>query len=139
MSVQFVPLAGAALTAAEMKTVLEDSVVKLFKSSFTPDPSNVVADYDAAECDFDGYASITIEDWAAPILSPGSGYMINSPLLQWSWAFDTLGTGNDVGGLWVEDSTGALRMALIFTQPIPMQLAGQGLPVSLVILFPTGV
>lgn len=138
MAQQFNPLAGCLATATAMRTALAASILHLFKSGFSPTPSNVLADYTAQECDFDGYLAATIAAWNAPILAPDTGYMIGSPLVQFAWEHDTDDVGNDVGGCYLVDSLGVLRLAIVFTQPIPMQVAGQGLPINLIMLFPTG-
>lgn len=118
---------------------MASSVMHLFKSTFTPEPSSPLSEYTAAECDYDGYAPITLTTWLAPILAPDTGYMINSPLVQFTYDFDTLGTGNTVGGCYIVDAGGKNRIAVIFTAPIPMQVDGQGIPITIVWLFPTGV
>lgn len=138
MSTQFVPLAGCLQDATERQTVLALSVLHLFKSSFTPTPSNVKADYTAAEADYDTYAALTLTAWNNPILAPGSGYMIESPLVQFEVGLTDPVVGNVIGGCWLEDAAGNLRTTIIFTNPIPMQLAGQGIPISIVQVFATG-
>lgn len=137
MAVQFNPLSGCLANATERQVVLVNSVLKLFKSSFTPSPSSPVADYDAAEADYDNYAAITIPAWNDPILAPGSGYMILSPLDQFEVGLTDPAVPNIIGGCYLVDAGGVLRNTVIFTQPIPMQLAGQGIPVTLTLFFPT--
>lgn len=139
MAVQFFPLEGCLTTATAVRTALANSVIHLFKSSFAPEPTDPLASYTAAECDYDGYAAITFAAWNTPILAPGTGYMIGSPLVQFTWVFDTADVGNLVGGCYVVDAATKLRMTVIFTEPIPMQQAGQGIPINLVWLFPTGL
>lgn len=139
MSQQFFPLEGCLTTATAVRTALANSVLHLFKSSFVPEPGSPLSEYTAAECDFDGYAAVTMANWNTPILAPGTGYMIGSPLVQFTWAHVADDVGNLVGGAYVVDAAGKLRLTVIFTQPIPMQQAGQGIPINLVWLFPTGV
>lgn len=139
MSTQFVPVSGCQVSADEMKTELASSVLHLFKSSFTPTPSNVLADYTAAEADYDAYAAITITAWQNPILAPGTGYMILSGLQQFNVGGTDPTVGNVIGGCYLVDAAGAIRLAVIFTNPIPMEMAGQGIPITLTMLFPTGV
>lgn len=139
MSVQFFPLEGCLTTATAIRTALANSVLHLFKSDFVPEPSSPLADYTADEADYDGYAAITMATWNAPILAPGTGYMIGSPLVQFVWTHDTDDVQNVIGGCYLVDSAGKIRLTVIFTAPIPMQQAGQGIPINLVWLFPTGV
>lgn len=139
MSTQFVPLSGCEQNAKERQTAYAVSKLHLFKSSFIPTPSNVLADYTAAEADYDAYAEKTLTAWFNPILAPGSGFMIESPLVQFEVGASTPVTPNLIGGCYLVDAAGKLRATVIFTQPLPMQMAGQGIPISLVDLFPTGV
>lgn len=122
-----------------MQTALALSVLHLFKSSFVPDPSNILADYTAAEADYDAYAAKTLTAWNEPILAPGSGYMILSPLAQFDVGVTDPAVGNVIGGCYLVDAAGKLRLTVIFTQPIPMEMAGQGIPINLTMFFPTGV
>jgi len=138
MSVQFFPLEGCRESATEMQTVLASSVLHLFQDSLDPDPSTPLADYTAAEADFTGYAAETLTAWNTPILAPGTGYMIGSPLVQFEVGAAPSVT-NVINGCYLVDAAGDLRMVVIFTSPIPMQLDGQGLPINLVWLFPTGL
>ena len=65
--------------------------------------------------------------------------MINSPEVQFSTGDTDPTTPNSVAGCYLVDATGKLRLTIIFTTPIPFQLAYQGLPINIVYLFPTGV
>ena len=137
MSTQFFPLEGSATTAAAIRTNLAAGTMHLFKSSLTPDPSTPTADYTTAEADFDGYAPITVAAWNAPILAPGTGYLISTPLMVFAWAHDTDDVGNIIGGCYHLDAASKNRLAVVFDQPIPMQMAGQGIQYYLNWLFPT--
>jgi len=139
VSTQFFPLASAAKQASLLRTFMANSTIRLFKSSFVPSVSNVLADYNAAQCDYDSYAAITMPAWLPAILSPGSGYMVGSPLVQFEFPSGGAGVGNLVGGCYVLDAAGALALTVIFTQPIPMQLPGQGIPINLLWFFSTGL
>lgn len=139
MSTQFYPLDGCKLNASERQTAYANSTIHLFQSSFIPTPSNVKADYVAAEADYDAYASKTFTAWLNPILAPGGGYMIESPLVQFEVGATDPAVGNLIGGCWLQDSAAKIRATVIFTTPLPMQMANQGIPISLVDLFPTGV
>lgn len=132
----FFPLSTCALQAGERRTALAASVVKMFKSSLVPTESTTVAELDAAEADFDGYAAVTLTTWGAPILGPVSGYAIYSPGFQFSSGAPNT-TQNDIGGLYLVDSGGALRAITTFEQPLPMGAVGQGYVDRLVEYFPT--
>lgn len=139
MSVQFIPLSGCLANATQMQTAFADSMLHLFQSTFVPTPSNVLADYTAAEATYTGYEAIEMTAWLAPILAPGSGFMINSPEVQFSTGDTDPTTPNIIGGCYLVDSTGALRLTIIFTAPTPMEVAYQGIPIQIVYFFPTGV
>lgn len=125
-------------TATAIRTALANSVLHLFQSDLVPEPSTPLADYTAAEADYAGYAAVTMTAWNAPILAPGTGYMIGSPLVQFAWVSGGGDPQNTIGGCYLVDAAGKLRLTVIFTNPIPMQQAGQGIPLNLVWLFPTG-
>ncbi len=64
--------------------------------------------------------------------------MILSPLVLFEVGATDPVVGNTIGFFWVEDADGVVRMVGIFDTALPMQMAGQGIPLSLVDLFPTG-
>ncbi len=134
---QWTPLQGTQVDAAQRQTAYAASHIRLFKSSFVPDGSSPLADYVTNEADYDTYAPLEFVTWDDPILAPGSGYMIGSPLVQFEVGATDPVVGNVIGGYFVVDSAGKIRIAGTFDQPIPMQMAGQGIPINLVVLFPT--
>ena len=139
MSVQFFPLEGCLATANALRTTLANSVLHLFREPLVPDPSTPLVDYTAAEATYDGYTAATMNAWNVPILAPGTGYMIGSPLVQFTWVSAGPDVGNVIAGCYLVDAAGKNRLTVIFTDLIPMQQAGQGIPINLVWLFPTGV
>ena len=139
MSTQFFPLEGCLTTATAIKTAMAASVAHLFQSSLAPDPSTPTSDYTAAEGNFDGYADVTITAWNAPILAPGTGYLISTPLLTWAWTHVSMDVGNLIGGAYILDAASKNRLVVIFDEVIPMQMAGQGIQFYVNWLFPTGV
>lgn len=139
MSVQFIPLSGCLASALALQLAFADSVLHLFQALFTPTPSDPLASYTAAEATYDSYAPITMTAWLDPILAPGTGFMITSPEVQFSTGDADPVVPNVIGGCYLVDAAGKLRISVIFTTPIPFQMAYQGLPINLVYLFPTGV
>lgn len=134
----FYTLQSCKAQATERQTEYANSVLHLFQSSLVPTTSTTKVELTAAEADFDDYVTKTLVAWFAPILAPGSGYMIVSPEVQWTCAADQV-TGNVIGGAWLEDAGGDVRMVVIFADPVPMELADQGIPLNLADFFPTGV
>ena len=138
MSTQvFYTLEACLQNATERRTVYAASVLKLFISSLVPTSSTPKSALTAAEATFTTYVAKTLATWFAPIYAPGSGYMIVSPLVQWDTGATDPVIGNDIGGAWLEDAAGVVRMVVIFDTPAPMQIANQGIPLNLADFFPT--
>lgn len=138
MATTFFPLASCEFQAGLLQTALASSVAHLFQDTLTPDVTTPLADYTAAECDYSGYSDQTYTAWFDPILAEGSGYMIQSPWLQFAFD-DTPGTPTNVAaGCYVVTSGGELFYTVIFTQPIPMQVHGQGIGFNLTLVIATG-
>jgi len=137
-NVNFVSLAGTKRQAGLMKTDLANSILHLFKSPFLPSPATTLAELDAQECDFDGYAAKTITAWGDPVLAPISGYMIVAPTQTWVMGAGPIAVGNTVGGHYLEDSAGNLIDVVIYDPPIPMQSPDQSVIQTPVEVYPTG-
>lgn len=137
MSRQFKSLAGCLVSATLARTNLANSVLHLFKSALAPDPTTPLATYTANECDFDGYAAITLAAWLAPGLAEVPGYQIVSPLVQFAWSHVSGDVANAVGGAYLVNSNGDLIDVVTFTAPIPMGGPGQVIPISLTEVFST--
>lgn len=137
MPIQFTPLQGTQQSAEERRTVYALSTIHLFQSSLNPNGSTPKADYVAAEANYDTYVAQTFTAWLPAILAPGSGYMIESPLVQFAVGPVDPVTPNVIGGCYVLDAAGVIRIAVKFDTAVPMQVAGQGIPISIVELFPT--
>lgn len=130
-------LSGAKVLAAANKTRMAACVMHLYKASFTPTPTSVLADYQAAECDFDGYAPATIATWADPVLA-GQGYAVYAPTQTFRWDFDTDGIGNQVGGHWLQTAGGDLIDYSIYGPSIPCQGPDQAVVKTPVEVTPAG-
>jgi len=127
------------VNAAEKQAALALSKVRLFNQAFVPTPATTKAELEAAEADYTGYTAggETITAWLAPLLDPAGGASITAPTVQ----FDVTGPVVDtdvVGGFWLEDASGDVRLVGTFAAPIPMELVGQGIPLNLKIVEPTG-
>jgi hypothetical protein len=115
MSVQFKSLAGCKSECAGNVTRLANSVAHLFNDSLmNPTPSNVLADFTAAQCSFQGYAPITITAWSTPFLGPGGGYATNAPLLTWTWVAGSGLASENVRGYYLVNAAGGLEDVVIF-------------------------
>lgn len=116
----FLSLAGAKVEAVAGKTRLANSVLHLFKSGWTPDPTSTLADYLAHECDFDNYAPKTIATWGNPVLA-GAAYVIYAPMQTFPWQHVADDVGNQVGGAFLVTSGGELYQATVFDPTRPCQ------------------
>ena len=140
MNTQYLALEGIALWLGLLKTNLSTtSLVRLFQSSFVPNSGSSQADFVAAEANYDGYTpgGEPLGAWQDPILGPGTGMSMGSPLVL----FETdpaIVTGNLIGGFWVEDAASKVITFGKFAAPVPMQVAFQGFPWNCRIALPTG-
>jgi|SRR5690349_5060551 len=136
----FETLAACQQDATERQTVFAASKVRLYKSGFVPTPSTLKADLVAQEADYDDYPAggETITAWLAPVQNPVGGYSIAAPTVQFLVTTNPPVVTNVIGGAWLEDSTGKVRLVLPFAQPAPMEVAGQGIPLNITFGFPTG-
>src|SRR5262245_30156169 len=106
-------LTGAKVEAAAGKTRLANSVLHLFQAGFVPTPTSTLADFDANECAYDGYAALTIATWSDPVLA-GVAYAIFAPTQTFRWVFDTEALGNQAGGAYLVLSGGELYQYTVF-------------------------
>lgn len=120
-------LAGLVGTAASLR---------LFKAAFAPTPLNVEADFEAAECDYAGYAAVPLT-WSAVGLDT-AGTASTAASRAFFQATDGT-TPNLVGGAWVSVETAvgppAVRVSLdyyLFPAPVPMSAALAWLALTLV-------
>lgn len=136
---QAFPNEGSITVAGLVKTFLAASFLKLFKSDFTPSVSSVLADFDAAGCDFTGYTPATIANFFNPVLNPAGGASIDSPTVQFA-AAGPFTVGNVVGGWYLVDENETVVLAFgTFASPIPVGAAGQGFPMNVTLVFPNSL
>ncbi len=133
----YVSLTGALLNAQDGQTQLANCVMKLFKTGWNPSPANVLADFDAKECDYDGYAPATIAAFADPVLA-GVGYSIYAPTQTFRWTFVSAGVENTVGGYYLITSGGVLKGYCVFGAGVPMGAPGQAVIKTPIAVFPAG-
>jgi len=131
-------LTGALVNATAGLTQMANGVLHLFKSSFNPTPTSTLADFLAAECDYDGYAPLTIVAWTSPPILSGVAYTIYSPTQTFLWVFDALGTGNQVGGMFYVLAGGELYRYTRFEPTLPMQGPSQAIVRTPTNVYPAG-
>jgi hypothetical protein len=108
----------AALTA--LRTGLALAVLKLFKSSFVPTPESVDTDFDAAEADYTGYASVA-QTWSAIGVDAVGDYVSMSTRSFFQATADTV--DNEIGGGWLETAGGDVVFYFVLTTPVQMGTA----------------
>lgn len=138
---QFFPNSGSLQVASLLRTYLEASNLRLFKSDFVPAVSSTLAEFVAAEADYTGYTAggAPLAAWFAPVLNPAGGASIDSPTVQFAAAAPYT-VGNLIGGWFVtNDDDDTVIATGTFANPIPMGAANQGFPMNVTLVFPNGV
>ena len=130
------PNSGLLWGAGLLKTALANSKIRLFKADAGIILTNATtqAELVAGECDFTGYAAITVAAWNNPLLNPVGGAGIDSGLQQFATA-NPYTVGNSVGGGWVETAGGVLVAAWNYDPARSCNGAGDGVPVDLILIF----
>jgi hypothetical protein len=133
----YLALSGALLEAQEAQASLANSVLHLFKSDFTPQPTSTLSDFLTAECDFDGYEPLTITAWEDPVLA-GVGWAIYAPTQTFRWSHDTDDVGNIVGGHFLVTAGGVLKDYTSYDPQLAMTGPGMAIIKTPVEVFPAG-
>ncbi len=99
--------------------------LRLYQSAFSPGPDSVLADFDAAEADFDGYAAESLATFtpAGPDQDGGQTSPSNAAVFQKTAGAAT----NTIGGAYlVGDPAGTPDLVeyFVFTPPLPMSITG---------------
>ena len=131
-------LSGCKATCDLLQTALANSVLHLYKfGSFNPTPTTALADFTAQECDFDGYAEITIVTYPDPFLL-GTAWALET---QQRFDFDSGSPesgGNQVGGWYLVTAGGLLIEYGTFDGGRPAQADGQAIFVTAVLPITSG-
>ncbi len=130
-------LSGAKVEAIAGKARLANSVLHLFKAGFNPTPASLLADFSAQECDFDGYAPLTIATWSDEYLA-GAAYVIFAPTQTFPWVFDVDAIGDQVGGAYLVLSGGELYQYTKFDPTRPCQGPDQAIITQPTDVYPAG-
>lgn len=123
---------GALAKATEIKTALALSKLRCFKDGFTPTSFTTKAELVAQECAFDGYPAggYTLTAFSGPVFDPNGGAVITSPIANvvYGPAEDPPVT-DTVGGYWIEDASGDVRVVRKFETARGLSAVGDGFPV----------
>lgn len=102
---------------------LDAAIVRLYQEGYTPTESSTMADLDAVEADYDGYAEAAIVDWNEAGTDDDGEVIITADSTQFIPTGVT--TPNSIGGYYVVDSTGAtLKFAVPFDSPQVIGVTG---------------
>jgi hypothetical protein len=135
MATMLYPNAGALAIAEAIQTLLAGSDLHLFQSgSVSLTPSTTLAELDAVEADFTGYAVITIAAWLDPLLNPLGGASIECGTQQFAIAAPYT-VSNVIQGWYLTETGGDLICAGDFPQPVALVGAGDGIPVNVQLVF----
>jgi hypothetical protein len=104
------------------------SRLRLFTSALVPIAGTTRAELLANEASFVGYPSggYTLTDWQPPLFAPGGGAVILSEKID---VFYTSGSPVTIGGYWVEDSNGNVRLVYVYDPPRTLAVVGDGWPI----------
>lgn len=129
------PNAGALWLAGIVQTALAASEIHLFQSTMAElTPATTLAELQAEEADFTGYAAETIAAWFDPLLNPLGGASIESGLVQFAIAAPYT-VPNVVSGWWIEEAGGDLVCAGNFSVDKSLVGAGDGIPMNIELIF----
>jgi len=116
---------AAIAEAAIIQADLALSKMRLFDSTLIPDVTTVKADMVAAETGLIGYPAggYALTAWSDPQLVSGGGAAITSPMVPVDYAS---GAAAPLGGGWVEDAAGDVRLVFVFDPPRVLSAVGDG-------------
>jgi len=133
----YLSLTGAKVEAEAAQTRLVNSVLHLFQAGFSPTPTSTLADFLAAECDYDGYAALTIAAWADPVLA-GAAYATYAPTQTFPWTHVADDVGNQCGGSFLVTAGGVLYQYTVFDPTRPIQGPDQAIITTPTDVYPAG-
>jgi len=126
---------GALKQAATIQTAYANLKIRLFQvGAITLTPATPIADLEALEADYTGYVEATVVAMLGPFLAPGSGALIQTPLVVFEPDAPFTIT-NSIMGWWAEDAAGVLICGATYPEPIPMEGAGNVAQVSFALPF----
>lgn len=110
-------------------TSLVTSKVRFFKSTFAPNENTTQAELEAQEITADGYTpgGMALTPWVGGQTDPNGGAVVTSPMLNIAYgpASDPPVT-DSVGGYWIEDADGIVRLVGTYAEPRPLAAIGDG-------------
>ena len=135
MATLIYPHSASLLIAGVIREYMGNATVHLFKPS-APVLSAAVtkAQLEAHECDFTGYAPITVGEFTPPLLNPLGGASIQTGTVQFASA-PPYTVGNMARGFYVVTNGGDLWACGDFPQPVAFGGAGDGVPLDIQLIY----
>jgi len=124
-------LEAAMTKGAEIILALALSKMRLFKSGLIISQFTTRAELRANEANFNGYTAggYPLAAWTGPIFYPAGGVIISSPLVNVAFSGPTVPpVTNSIGGCWVEDASGDVRIVIQFDPTKSLAVLGDGFP-----------
>jgi hypothetical protein len=122
MAIKVPYLAALQFTDAVITLLLDGCELALYKNNYTPINTSLLANF--TECNFDGYARITLTGWPAAALDANN--KAATALAAQTFTCTGAVTPNDVYGMFVVSGAGALMFAERNPSgPITINTAGQ--------------
>jgi hypothetical protein len=119
--------------ATELDTAMLLSTIDLYQDSLVPGIQTTQAELAAAVANYSGYAQIPVAALLPPYLDPAGGASTNMGTVQFQHSGGAV--ANTIGGAWMEDAAGNVRIVVAFDQPIPMSAATDAIPIDVVFNF----
>jgi len=117
---------GAATPAA---TALPGAICKLFQVGLSPNPDTPLADFDAAEADFSGYAASDTITWNAPVREGAWGEQLESSITC-PFTQTATTTVNTVAGYYLTSGDDTILIgSRLFDSPIAMANVGDNITI----------
>jgi len=130
------PNSGALELAEAIQGLMADSVIHLYKAPLSLTPILTLADCEAQEADYDGYAPKTVTAFNTPYLDPAGGATTASGYDQFNYGpAASPPVTNNIYGLFVTTSEGDLLIVFAFDNPAPMAQVGDSVPVNVLLNF----
>ena len=130
------PLGGALALATAIQTLMAESIIHLYQSPISLTPQITLAELQAIEATYDGYAPKTVVAFNPAYLDPAGGATTASGYEQFMYEVEASpGVTNNIYGLWVQDAAGTLIIVFAFDAPVPMAQTGDSVPVNVLLNF----
>jgi hypothetical protein len=128
------PNGGALAIAAAVQALMAESIIHLYAAPITLSPNTTLAQLQAVEATYDGYAPKTVTAFNPPYLDPAGGATTASGYEQFNYETEASpGVTNNIYGLWVQDAAGVLIIVFAFDAPAPMAQEGDSVPVNVLL------